>query len=67
MTMNQGDGVKKEDRKVGRDGARFSGKTLERTLRQDVRHENRGLQRITDEEARLAQILNASKGIGKKA
>jgi hypothetical protein len=47
-TMNQGEGVKKGDRKVERHGKRRKGvfRRRQRTLRQDVRHENRGLQRI---------------------
>jgi hypothetical protein len=48
MTMNQGDDMKKENRKVERHRKRRKGvfRRRQRTPRQDVRHANRGLQRI---------------------
>ena len=64
MAMNQGDGVEKESKDTGRDGKVFF-RRRQHILRQDVRHGNRGLQRIAMRE-RVAQILTVSKGIGKK-
>jgi len=47
MTMNQGDGEKKEDRsRKTREETEHVFRRRQRTLRQDVRHENRRLQRI---------------------
>jgi hypothetical protein len=48
MAMNQGDGMKKEVRKVERHGKRRESlfRRRQHILRQDVRHENLGLQRI---------------------
>jgi hypothetical protein len=60
MTMNQGDGVKKEDRKVGKRRKGVFRRRQHSTLRLfGMRIEH--CREPRDEEARLAQILTVSK------
>jgi hypothetical protein len=63
-TMNQGDGVKKEDRNVERHGKRRKSvfRRRQHTLRQYVRHENRGLQRIAGCGSEVGANINNLEG-----